>query len=92
MTAEWNNLAPGEAGDCFYSLYLEGQESGFNTLILIYFAFTSLSTVGFGDYTPASNAERILIALILLLGVSVFSYILGEFVSILDSWKSFNEL
>lgn len=31
-----------------------------NIIISIYFAFTSLSTVGFGDYAPRSNIERLL--------------------------------
>ena len=31
-----------------------------NIIIALYFAFTSLSTVGFGDYAPVGNIERIL--------------------------------
>ena len=61
------------------------------TVILIYFAFTSLSTVGFGDYAPISNVERIAGAFMLLLGVAIFSYIMGNFISILHSFKDFNE-
>ena len=53
----------------------------------MYFAFTSLSTVGFGDYNPKSNSERILIAIGLLFGVAIFSYIMGNFIDILDSFK-----
>lgn len=44
---------------------------------MVYFTFTSLSTVGFGDLNPRSNSERILTAVILLFGVAIFSYILG---------------
>ena len=52
-------------------------------LIATYFSFTSLSTVGFGDYHPISNYERLFTAMIILIGVAVFSYILGNFIEIL---------
>jgi len=47
--------------------------------ILMYYSFTSLTTVGFGDYAPKSDPERIFITINLLFGVSIFSYILGVF-------------
>ena len=56
-----------------------------------YFSFTSLSTVGFGDYHPKNNYERSLVAFILLFGVAIFSYILGEFLNIVDRFTSFNK-
>ena len=46
-------------------------------IIVVYFAFTTLSTVGFGDFNPKHEAERILTPFILLVGVAVFSYIMG---------------
>ena len=49
-----------------------------------YFAFTSLSTVGFGDFCPRSDLERAIGALILLLGVAIFSYVMGNFIGILN--------
>ena len=51
-----------------------------NAIIVTYFSFTSLSTVGFGDFHPRSNAERIFCAFILLFGVAIFSYIMGIFI------------
>jgi hypothetical protein len=51
---------------------------------MVYFAFTSLSTVGFGDFNPRSNVERLFTSVVLLLGVSVFSYIMGNFIEIID--------
>ena len=50
-------------------------------MISIYFAFTSLSTVGFGDYYPVSSLERVVGAFVLLIGVAMFSYILGELIN-----------
>ena len=52
-------------------------------IIVVYFAFTTLSTVGFGDFNPKHEAERILTTFILLVGVAVFSYIMGQFIEIL---------
>lgn len=45
----------------------------------MYFAFTTLSTVGFGDYHPRSNMERLIMAFLMLFGVAVFGYVMGEF-------------
>ena len=59
-----------------------------NTVVLTYFSFTSLSTVGFGDYHPRSNSERLLCAFILLFGVAIFSYIMGNFIEMLSDWKT----
>ena len=38
-----------------------------------YYALTTLTTVGYGDYYPISNMERFLVWIILLLGVAFFS-------------------
>ena len=61
------------------------------TIILTYFAFTSLSTVGFGDYAPISNLERAVGAFMLLSGVAIFSYIMGNFIEMIDSFKKLHE-
>ena len=57
---------------------------------LMYFAYTTLSTVGFGDKTPRSDIERLIICVILLLGVSLFGYILDILVNIIDQFKAFD--
>ena len=57
----------------------------------MYFLFTSLSTVGFGDFYPKSNSERVIGALMLLIGVSVFSYSMSIFIKILNGYKSMND-
>lgn len=60
-------------------------------IIPMYYAFTSLSTVGFGDYHPKSNAERIFCTIILLFGVMIFSYIMGVFIEMIESAKQKNQ-
>lgn len=55
----------------------------------MYFMMTSLSTVGFGDFYPVSDFERLIGSLILLAGVSVFSYTMMK---LSDMIINFNEL
>ena len=42
---------------------------------MTYYAFTTLSTVGFGDLHPRSNEERIFISMVMFCGVSFFTLI-----------------
>lgn len=58
---------------------------------MVYFSFTSLTTVGFGDYHPKSNVERTVIAMALLFGVMLFSFFMGNFSEILDNHSKFQE-
>jgi hypothetical protein len=53
-------------------------------VIAVYFAFTSLSTVGFGDYCPRSDLERLLGSIMLLFGVSIFSMAMGRFIEMVE--------
>lgn len=56
----------------------------------MYFSFTTLSTVGFGDYHPRSDPERIFCCFVLLFGVAIFSYIMGNFIEILNKFQNMN--
>ena len=49
---------------------------------------TSLSTVGFGDYYPVSNNERLACAFVLLFGVALFSLFMGQLLEMIDRIKS----
>jgi len=53
-----------------------------------YFAITTLSTIGYGDYHPVSSYERMLAVPILMIGVAVFSFIMGQFIEILLNYNS----
>ena len=63
---------------------------GQRTILIVYYSFTSLSTVGFGDLHPRSDQERVFVALLLLFGVAIFSYIMGNFIEILEGIKLMN--
>lgn len=60
-------------------------------IALMYFTFTSLSTVGFGDYHPKNNTERLCCAFILMIGVAVFSSIMGVFIEIVEKYKELDK-
>lgn len=60
-------------------------------IISTYFACTSLSTVGFGDFTPRGNVERFIGAFILLFGVAIFSIVMGNLIDILGDFKEFHK-
>ena len=71
----------------FIDLYELDNNSAFrNTVIGLYFGFTTLSTVGFGDLTPRSNFERSVGAFILVSGVAMFSLLMGNFIEILGKY------
>jgi hypothetical protein len=53
-----------------------------------YYGITTLSTIGFGDFCPKSIYEKLMIAFVMMFGVSVFSYIMGNFIEILMGYKS----
>ena len=74
----------------FHKYYeINDNQASRNLLIGVYFAFTSLSTVGFGDYSPRGNIERAFGAFMLLFGVAIFSYIMGNFIDILSQFQSY---
>lgn len=55
--------------------------------ISCYYALTTLSTVGYGDFYPVSNIERVVAVIIMLLGVAFFSYIMGNFIEIISNYE-----
>ena len=50
-----------------------------------YFALTTLSTVGYGDYGPLTQTEMIVTVIIQLAGVAVFSFAMGMLTSMIES-------
>ena len=60
------------------------------TVVAMYFALTSLSTVGFGDLYPKNDQERLLGSIMLLGGVSCFSFVLNELSYMISNLKILN--
>lgn len=61
------------------------------TIVVTYYMFTSMSTVGFGDYHPKSDFERLICAIVLMFGVAIFSMIMGNFIDIINEYQTFSE-
>ena len=59
-------------------------------IVSVYFAITSLTTVGFGDFHPKTNMERLVCSMMLLFGVAIFSFIMDKFIEMLQQTKQFN--
>jgi hypothetical protein len=55
--------------------------------VAIYFTTSTLSTVGYGEFLPGSNSEIIIVMILELLGLAIFSLLLGIFSSV-DVQKS----
>jgi len=58
----------------------------------LYFAVTTLTTVGLGDIVPKSNSERLLIAFAMLIGVAIFSYFLAELGDMIFIYSKHHEI
>ena len=64
-------------------------ESKFNSLTKVwYYGLTTLTTIGFGDFSPVSYHEKLIVAVILLIAVGVFSIIMANFLEILEKRNS----
>lgn len=62
----------------FYNYYGMKELGDMDNLIrVVYFSFTTLSTIGLGDFNPKSEIERFMTIFILLFGVVCFSYIMN---------------
>ena len=82
-----------KGADTFYTYEGYGfqlEKSGktqFDSLVLItYFGLTTLTTIGYGDVTPISYQEKLMVAFILMIAVTVFSIIMANFLEILQSF------
>lgn len=80
-------------GDNFFSVYgfrqwhIDNEDS--KALIAVwYWATTTLASVGYGDYHPISNGERLITGLIFLIGVAAFSFIMGNFIDMLMEFRT----
>lgn len=51
----------------------------------LYWTITTMTTVGFGDITPKRTAEYLVAMIVMLLGASLYAFIIGSIASLLSS-------
>jgi hypothetical protein len=56
-------------------------------LTAFYFALVTLSSVGYGDITPATPAEKGFVVMAILVGAFLYAYIIGEFSDLISNMK-----
>lgn len=48
---------------------------------------TTLTTVGYGDFVPKTELEKIICIIIMIVGIAFFSFIMGNFTDVLNSYE-----
>ncbi|CAM9898271.1 unnamed protein product [Ectocarpus sp. 8 AP-2014] len=60
---------------------------GHRYLVGVYWAFTTMTTVGYGDITSASDLERCFSIVGMIIGATVFGYIIGNVAAIMENFN-----
>ena len=58
-------------------------DNGTNYLRALYWCITTLATVGYGDITPSTNAQMLYAMVVMLIGVGVYGYVIGNVATLL---------
>jgi len=76
-----------EESPTFFTQYIFSDYSADEKMLLsLYYALTTLSTVGYGDVVPIHYTEKIFGVFIMILGIAFFSYIMGNFNDVLINY------
>ncbi|MGL4498283.1 MAG: ion transporter [Planktothrix sp.] len=54
-------------------------------LYSFYWSITTLTTIGYGDITPQNNIELIFTFVVMLLGVSLYAFVIGNVVAVIST-------
>ena len=69
--------------------YKMDDKNDFDVYVMsIYFVFTTLTTVGYGDITPFTNTEKFFTIILMGFGAGFYSYLIGSLTSSLKSSDS----
>lgn len=73
------NCVPGEMATTWYKVVgIAEDDRASQYATAFYWAFTTITTVGYGDITPTNDAERIYAMVCMIGGATVFGYISGS--------------
>ena len=67
---------------------VEAARPGVQYVRSLYWTITTMTTVGYGDITPARTAEYIVSMVVMLLGASMYAFIIGNVASLLSNLDS----
>ena len=87
---DWKHSVEGSQEiDNFYEYYHEDDTDDLSTLIkTTYFALTTLSTIGFGDFSPRTTSERMIWSVVLLSGVTCLSIIINNLMDMVRGFQT----
>lgn len=72
----------------FFFTYNLNEKSNLDRLIICsYFTMTTLTTVGYGDFSPKTNMEKVMAIVIMIVGIGFFSYIMGSFNDVISNYE-----
>ena len=57
----------------------------------LYWVITTMTTVGYGDITPNNTIETIFTMVVMILGVSIYAYIIGNIASMIANLDAYNK-
>ena len=82
-----------KVGDDEFIGYFELEEKSNMEIVILmlYYSFTTLSTVGLGDFHPRGNSERIIGSFFMLFGAMITTHVMGSFTRMLDQIRFFNK-
>jgi voltage-gated potassium channel len=75
-------------------IYLNGVEKGkiFDIYVkAIYWVITTMTTIGYGDITPQTSITRIYTMFVMISGVAVYGFVIGNFSKFLTEENKFKE-
>jgi voltage-gated potassium channel Kch len=81
-------LIGGTEEDSFHIYVDDDLKNEFVLATLIYFSMTTLAKIGYGDFFPLSDAEKLYTLGILLFSLVFFSFLLDRFIDILQNSPS----
>eukprot|EP00736_Rhodelphis_marinus_P009441 Rmarinus@m.25663 len=80
-----SSLNDGSSSSWIRDYGIEYSDMGTKYVASIYWAFTTLTTVGYGDIIPQTDSERVYALFAMVMGASIFGYIVGNLASLFTS-------